>query len=168
MEKQEMEMETGNRNWKLKWEQKTLQSLLRYFLHSVLSQCSSILLSNRYRTGFMSHALPLLLWEQDQHSYSCSLVPRPTFSSIACSVWSKLWLEYNSPIPNHCPSPKYLPMLVFWFKHSSHVHTESAGYGTPKIEYCWEHKQWLTQPMWEILINHTLHTGALKKVWERG
>ena len=43
MEKQEMEMkwklemETGNRNWKQKWEQKTHQSLVQYFLHSVLS-----------------------------------------------------------------------------------------------------------------------------------
>ena len=64
MEKQEteikwkLEMETGNGNWKQKWKQKTHQSLVQYFLHSVLSR---ILLSNRYGTGFMSHALPLLL-----------------------------------------------------------------------------------------------------------
>ena len=53
------EMETGNGNWKRKLEtEKTHQSLVQYFLHSVLSR---ILLSNRYETGFMSHALPLLL-----------------------------------------------------------------------------------------------------------
>ena len=46
------ETETGNGNWKQKWEQKTHQSLVQHFLHSV----------------------------------SCSLVPRPTFSLIACSV----------------------------------------------------------------------------------
>ena len=67
MEKQEtemkrkLEMETGNGNWKQKWEQKMHQSLLHYFLYSVLSHYSSILLSNHYGTGFMSHALPLLL-----------------------------------------------------------------------------------------------------------
>ena len=52
MEKQEMEMkwklemETGNGNWKQKLEQKTHQSLVQYFLHSVLSHYSCILLSN--------------------------------------------------------------------------------------------------------------------------
>ena len=41
MEKQEiemkrkLEMETRNGNWKQKWEQKTHQSLVQYFLHSV-------------------------------------------------------------------------------------------------------------------------------------
>ena len=68
MEKQEtemkwkLEMETGNGNWKPKWEQKTHQSLVQCFLHSVLSHYSSILFSNSYGTGFMSHALPLLLY----------------------------------------------------------------------------------------------------------
>ena len=57
MEKQE----TGNGNWKQKWEQKTHQSV-QYFLHSVLTHYSSILFSNHYGTGFMSHALPLLLY----------------------------------------------------------------------------------------------------------
>ena len=64
------ETETGNGNWKWKlemetgnkWEQKTHQSLVQCFLHSVLSTYSSILLSNQYGTGFMSHALPLLLY----------------------------------------------------------------------------------------------------------
>ena len=55
-------METGNGNWKQKWEQKMQQSLVQYFLHSVLSHYSSILFSNRYGTGFMSQALPLLLY----------------------------------------------------------------------------------------------------------
>ena len=54
------EMETGN--WKQKRKQKTHQSLVQYFLRIVLSHYSSILLSNRYGTGFMSHALPLLLY----------------------------------------------------------------------------------------------------------
>ena len=37
------------------------QSLVQYFLHSVLSHYSSILLSNCYGTGFMSRALSSLL-----------------------------------------------------------------------------------------------------------
>ena len=64
------ETETGNGNWKWKlemetgnnWEQKMHQSLVQCFLHSVLSRYLSVLLSNRYGTGFMSHALPLLLY----------------------------------------------------------------------------------------------------------
>ena len=60
--KWKLEMETGNGNWKQKWEQKTHQSLVQCFLHSVLSHYSSILFSNSYGTGFMSHALPLLLY----------------------------------------------------------------------------------------------------------
>ena len=136
------ETETGNGNWKWKLETemwtKKHQSLVQCFLHSVLSHYSCIVLTNGYRTGFMSHVLCLfsctvlcdysflvvLMWqamlqsslvymweglgtrlvaiwlwelytyfilEQGQHSYSCSLVPRPT--SIPCSVWSKLWLH---------------------------------------------------------------------------
>ena len=27
--------------------------------------------------------------------------------------------------------------------------------GTPKIEYCWEYKQWLAQPKWVIQNNHS-------------
>ena len=130
-------METGNGNWKQKWEQKTHQSVVQYFLHSVLSHYSCILLSNGYRTGIrvMCFAFSLVLYsdysflvalmwqamlqsslvhmweglgmrlvaiwpwelytyfilEQGQHSYSCSFVPRP--ASIACRVWSKLWLH---------------------------------------------------------------------------
>ena len=73
MEKQEteikrkLEMETGNRNWKRKPEtenrngNKRCTSLVQYFLHSVLSHYSSILLSNCYGTGFMSRALSSLL-----------------------------------------------------------------------------------------------------------
>ena len=58
-----METETGNRNWKQKWEQKTHQSLVQYFLYSVLSHYSSILLSNRYGTDWlMSLTLPLLMY----------------------------------------------------------------------------------------------------------
>ena len=60
--KRKLEMETGNGIWKQKWEQKKYQSLVQYFLHSALSHYSSILLSNRYGTGFMSRALPLLLY----------------------------------------------------------------------------------------------------------
>ena len=56
------EMETGNGNWKRKWGEETHQSLVQYFLHSVLSHYSSILLSNHYGTGSVSHALPLLLY----------------------------------------------------------------------------------------------------------
>ena len=60
MERQETEMkrkletETGNGNWKWKLETNGNKS--------GLSPYSSILLSNRYGTGFMSHALPLLLY----------------------------------------------------------------------------------------------------------
>ena len=59
MEKQEtemkrkLEMEIGNGNWKRKWEQKTHQSLVQCFLHSVLSHYSCILLSNGYRTAWL-------------------------------------------------------------------------------------------------------------------
>ena len=56
------EMETGNGNWKQKCIQKTHKSLMQYFLRSVLSHYSSIPLSNSYGTGFMSRALPLLLY----------------------------------------------------------------------------------------------------------
>ena len=71
------ETETGNGNWKQKCKQKMHQPLVQYFCHSVLSDYSSILLSNRYGTNFMSRALPLLLY--------CSLVPRPppSFPSLA-------------------------------------------------------------------------------------
>ena len=69
MEKQEtklkwkLKMEIGNRNWKQKKTgTKDYKSLVQYFLDSVLSHYLSILLSNRYGTGFMSHALPLLLY----------------------------------------------------------------------------------------------------------
>ena len=55
--KRKLEMETGNRNGN-----KKTQSLVQCFLHSVLSHYSCILLSNGYRTGFMSRALPLLLY----------------------------------------------------------------------------------------------------------
>ena len=50
--KQKLEMETGNGSWKQKWEQKTHQSLVQYFLHSVLSHYSSILFSNRCESCF--------------------------------------------------------------------------------------------------------------------
>ena len=63
--KWKLEMETGNGNWKRKWEQKTHQSLVQCFLHSVLSHYSCILLSNGYRTGFMSPVLCL---------YSCTVL----------------------------------------------------------------------------------------------
>ena len=69
MEKQE----TGNGNWKQKWEQKTHQPLVQYFLHSVLTHYSSILFSNRYGTGFMSHALPLLCFVITAFSVHISL-----------------------------------------------------------------------------------------------
>ena len=71
MEKQEtemkrkLEMETGNGNWKRKWEEKNPPITGAMFLHSVLSHYSSILLSNGYRTGFMSHVLCL---------YSCTVL----------------------------------------------------------------------------------------------
>ena len=61
----EMETRNGNWKWKLKKQkckQKMHQSLVQYFLHSVLSHYSSILFSNRYGTGFMSLALSLLLY----------------------------------------------------------------------------------------------------------
>ena len=54
---QKLEMETGNGNWKRKWEQKAHQSLVQCFLYSVVSHYSCILLSNGYRTGFMSPVL---------------------------------------------------------------------------------------------------------------
>ena len=55
----ETEVETGNRNWKQKREQKMHQSTGAIFSSQYYS---SILLSNRYRTGFMSYGLPLLLY----------------------------------------------------------------------------------------------------------
>ena len=56
-------METGNGNWKQKWEQQTHQSCTgATFFHSVLSHYSSIPLSSRYGIGFMTHVLPLLLY----------------------------------------------------------------------------------------------------------
>ena len=62
MEKQETEMK---RKLKLETEMgtKTHQSLVQYFLYSVLSHYSSILLSNRYGTDWlMSLTLPLLMY----------------------------------------------------------------------------------------------------------
>ena len=57
--KQKLETEIGNGSWKQKWEQKTPITGAIFF-HSVFSHYSSIPLSNRYGTCFMSHALPLL------------------------------------------------------------------------------------------------------------
>ena len=85
MEKQEtemkwkLEMETGNGNWKQKWEQKTYQSLVQYFHYS--TSCN------------LTMRVTYFILEQGKHFYSCSLVPRPTFSLITCSVCSKLWLH---------------------------------------------------------------------------
>ena len=69
MEKQEMEMkqklETNwKRNWKWKWKQKTKnkQSLVQCLLHGLMSGCACILPSNGYMTGFISCALPFLLY----------------------------------------------------------------------------------------------------------
>ena len=114
--------------------------------------------------------------EQGQHSYSCSLVPRPT-SSFDCLQCVKQIMAsypgpgYNSPIPTIAfpPPPQYLPMQKYWCSvliqtlisgHVQGIFIQNqlvTKYGTPKIEYCWEHKQWLVPPKWEILNNHTLH-----------
>ena len=61
--------------------------------------------------------------EQGQHSYSCSLVPRPT-SSFDCLQCVKQIMAsypgpgYNSPISNTLPPPppppQYLPMQKYW------------------------------------------------------
>ena len=64
MEKQETER---NRNWKWKLEMEIGKESGSKKTHQLLVQCFfivclSILLSNRYGTGFMSHALPLLLY----------------------------------------------------------------------------------------------------------
>ena len=59
--KRKLEMETGNGNWKRKWEQNTHQSLVQCFLYSVLSHYSCILLSNGYRTGFICFAFTPVL-----------------------------------------------------------------------------------------------------------
>ena len=73
-------METGNGNWKRKWEQKfkTYQSRVQCFLHrlmsSVLSHYSCILLSSNYMIGFTSHVLCL---------YSCTVLCDHLFSVIA-------------------------------------------------------------------------------------
>ena len=91
MEKQEteikwkLERETGNGNWKRKWGEKTYQSLVQYFLHRVLSHYLSILLSNRYVTGFMSHALPLLGNE--------AIVPRAWYEAIICFTLQAIKLK---------------------------------------------------------------------------
>ena len=50
-------MEIGNGNGN----KKTHLSMVQRFLHSVLSHYSCILVSNGYRTGFMSHVLCLTL-----------------------------------------------------------------------------------------------------------
>ena len=62
--KLEMEIGNGNWKWKLEMEMGTKNALITgaMFLHSVLSHYSSILLSNGYRTDFMSCVLPLLLF----------------------------------------------------------------------------------------------------------
>ena len=46
--------------------------------------------------------------EQGEHSYSCSLVPRPTCSFDCLQCVKQIMTSYpgpgyNSPIPNHCP-----------------------------------------------------------------
>ena len=64
---------------------------------------------------------------------------RPTFSLIACSVWSNLRLHTQAqgiiapfpPPPNTCQC-RNTGVLI-------QTYTESAGYykyGTPKVEYC--------------------------------
>ena len=70
MEKQETEMkrklelktekEIGNRNGSKKKHKSLVQCFLHSVLSHVLSHYSCILFSNGYRTGFMSHNLPLL------------------------------------------------------------------------------------------------------------
>ena len=59
------ETETGNGNWKwkLETEMKTeMQTKDAPITGAIIVCLVSILLSNRYGTGFMSHALPLLLY----------------------------------------------------------------------------------------------------------
>ena len=61
------EMETGNRNWKLKLEMEmgTEKKRTNHWYNIFFIVClvvTRILLSNGYRTGFMSLALPLLLY----------------------------------------------------------------------------------------------------------
>ena len=134
---------------------------MQYFLHSVLSHYSSIPLSNRYGTGFTSHVLPLLLYcalwllllvwlsivrmlqAVGTRPAFLFLQPRSLthfqFDCLQCvkqTVASCPDPGYNSPIPNHCPSPNTFQcrntgVLI----HSSHVHAESAGHWTLKIVY---------------------------------
>ena len=96
--------------------------------------------------------------EQGKHFYSCSLIPR-CYCSFDCLQYVKQIL----PFPNHCPSPtpntcqcQILVLIQTFISCTGHTYTESAGYGTPKIEYCWDDKQWL------------VNTGASKKVWKWG
>ena len=90
--------------------------------------------------------------EQGQHSYSCSLVPRPTssFDCLQCvkqNMASYPGPGYNSPIPNTLPPPpppQYLPMQKYWCNvliqtisgHVQGIFIQNqllTKYGTPKI-----------------------------------
>ena len=182
-----------NGNWKHKCKQKTHQSLVQYFICSVLSHYSSISLCDWLCESCLPSWLPLLvvlvsqavlqcnlvhIWEgarheiscnlnmtvtyfifkQGKHFYSCSLIPRCT-SSFDCLQHVNQIL----PFPNHCLSPtpntcqcQILVLIQTFISCTGHIDTESAGYKTPKTEYCWDDKQWL------------VNTGASKKVWEWG
>ena len=69
-------METGNGNWKQKWEQQTHQSCTgATFFHSVLSHYLSIPLSSRYGTGFMTHVSPFIPITDGLVIYTIRIMP---------------------------------------------------------------------------------------------
>ena len=135
--------------------------LLVVLLSQTVLQCNLVHIweGAGYETSCnLNMTVTYFILEQGKHFYSCSLVPRCT-SSFDCLQHVKQIL----PFPNHCLSPtpntcqcQILELIQTFISCTGHIHTESAGYKTPKIKYCWDDKQWL------------VNTGASKKVWEWG
>ena len=149
-------METGNGKWKWKSGQKTHQSLMQCFLHSVYSH------------------------------YSCTVLCDYVASSCSCSVWSKLYgfipRPYLGTIASFPTIGPPFPILVnveisvvFCLTDSNinlrtytgHICTESAivtMYETPKIECCW---QWLVHPSENTKQSHIMLQLGVAKWWQR-
>ena len=129
-------MENGNGKWKWKMEtemrtKKPYQSLVQCFIYSVLSHYSSIVLSNCYGTGFMSHVLPLLLycalwllllvWLVSAHvASSGNTVSIPTLAALFLDPLSvrllavcesKIWLHAQA-LGTIAPSPTIVPPQI--------------------------------------------------------
>ena len=121
--------------------------------HSCGKQCCNLVWFTCERVNLTMRVTYFVL-EQGQHSYSCSLVPRPTSSFDCLQCVKQIMASYpgsgcNSSIPTIAfPSPQYLPMQKYWCSvliqtlisgHVQGIFIQNqlvTKYGTPKIEYC--------------------------------